>query len=842
MDEPNKNTGKYVGLKKTELPFLRKKFGKNIFTADQKNSTLYLLWGIVTEPMFLILSGACSLYFILGEVHEGALMLVAMAFVAAISFYQEIKSNKALAILKQYTEPAITVIREGVEEVILSEELLPGDIMIVEEGNRIPADATVVQANDLSINEAIITGESFPVEKNTSEKSNFLFQGTTVNSGKCFAIVTAIGNKTVLGKLGKSVSSAMPPKTLLQKQIGRFVRVMAVIGSTAFLLIWLINFINSGNLVQSLLIGLTLIMSAIPEEIPVAFSSFMALGAAKMAKLGIITKQPQTIENLGAVSTICLDKTGTITENKMQVKMIYDFRSDQVEELSENKLNGNSNILFHARLASESAPFDSMEKAIIEAYRKYIDNDDQANFNIVHEYPLGGMPPMMTHVHEIQGRMYIVAKGAPERIIRVCRLSYSEKDKIDAVIDNMSSSGYRVLGICSAPEHSGSFPDQQDDFKWHFDGLLALYDPPKKNTAGIIGKWLRAGITVKLLTGDFAQTAINIARLSGIENTSAYISGEEVMRLSDAELNEKMKGVNIYARMFPEAKLKVIEVLKKNNEIVAMTGDGVNDGPALRSAHIGIAMGNRGTEIAKEAADLVITDDNLDKITEAIQQGRKIYSNLKKAIRYIISIHIPIICTASLPLVLGWKYPNIFTPVHVIFLELIMGPTCSVFYEREPVEGDIMNKKPRQRKQNIFSAKELILSFIQGAAIAGGILFLYYFFMEKKYSIEYVRTIVFTTLISSNIFLTFVNRSFHETVLKTFRYKNSLAVYIILLSFFFLTLIYFIQPIRATFQLTTLSWFHYLVCLLTSLVITGWVEFYKSYLQKLNIPDRKLLP
>jgi P-type Ca2+ transporter type 2C len=826
------NTGKLTGLKESEIPSLQQRFGKNVFYAEKPKRFLHIIRDIVKEPMFLMLLVACSLYFILSESKEGFLMLVAMMFVAAISVYQEVKSSKALAALKQYTEPKVRVIRDDREQIILSEELLPGDIMILEEGSRIPADAIIVQQNDLSVNESIITGESLPVEKNVSENNNQLFQGTTINSGKCYARVTATGNNTVLGKLGTSVSTISSSKTLLQNQIGRFVKIMAFIGFIAFATIWLVNYLSNKDILQSLLFGLTLAMSVVPEEIPVAFSSFMALGAYHMAKHGIITRQPQTIENLGAVSVICLDKTGTITENKMQVKTIYDYQTGLQEDLDKATILKNANVLRYARLASEAEPFDAMEKAIVEAYQGHSNDSKDIPIKMIHEYPLSGQPPMMTHVYAFNNTKIIAGKGAPERILRICKMDESTENKMWKIIMQMASTGYRVIAVCSATHNDGTYPVEQDDFNWKFGGLLALYDPPKKNVFTEFNRWYDAGINIKLITGDYPETAANIALQTGMKNIEHYVSGEEVMKLPIEKIQQLVKTTSIFARMFPDAKLKVVEALKANGEIVAMTGDGVNDGPALKSSHIGIAMGSKGTEIAKEAADLVVTDDNLEKITAAIQDGRRIYNNLKKAVRYIISIHIPIILTASLPLLLGWKYPNIFTPIHVIFLELIMGPTCSIFYEREPVEASILTKPPRQRTHNMFLGDELLISIVQGIIITSGMLILYYFFMHYNFSIEYTRTVVFTTLILSNIFLTFVNRSFEETFTKTIRYKNSLAPFILIISAIFLFLLHFVNPVHQLFQLTSITGQHFFICMGVSLVCVGWFEVYKMDLWK----------
>jgi Ca2+-transporting ATPase len=579
--------------------------------------------------------------------------------------------------------------------------------------------------------------------------------------------------------------------------------------------------------VSSLLFALTLAMAVIPEEIPVAFSSFMALGAYHMARLGIISRQPQTIENLGAVSVICLDKTGTITENRMEVKIIYDYKTDLLINLDEVGKMAVSNVLRYAVLASETNPFDSMEKAIRKAYDEHTEDRFTQNLKMIYEYPLGGKPPMMTHVYQYQNMKLVTAKGAAEKILEICKLDPNTTQKILSHIKTLAQKGFRVIGVATAHHADGPLPTKQDEFDWEFEGLLSLYDPPKKNIAAVFKKFYDAKIAVKLITGDYPETAVNIAEQIGMLGYDKYCTGDEVMRMNEVQLAGTVKTVNTFARMFPDAKLKVIDALKANGEIVAMTGDGVNDAPALKSAHIGIAMGEKGTEIARQAADLILTDDDLEKMTEGIAQGRKIFSNLKKAVRYIISIHIPIILTASLPLLLGWKYPNIFTPIHIIFLELIMGPTCSVFFEREPVEGDIMLRYPRNRNVGLFRNDELLISIMQGLIIAIGVLTIYYIFMHNGYELEKTRTAVFTTLIISNVFLTFANRSFTKSFTTTIGYKNNLAIPVIIISVLFLSSFLLIPFIRNLFELSSLSIKNFLVCLATAFISVAWFELYK---------------
>jgi len=825
------------GLSGKEIPALQQQYGKNIVTIEKQHNVFRVLLGIFSEPMFLLLVAASVLYFVLGKTDEGWMMAAAILFVSAISLYQELKSGNALAALKELTAPRISVMRDGNLQDILSSELVPGDVMLLEEGSKIPADAKVIQKNDLSVNESVFTGESMAQDKNETAGHNLLYQGTTVVSGKCYAVVTATGVHTGLAKLGKSVGNTSSQKTLLELQINRFIKRFTLFGVAAFLLIWLVNYIKTGDLVLSLLFGLTLAMASIPEEIPVAFASFMALGAYHMSRLGIISRQPQTIENLGEVSVMCLDKTGTITENSMQVKALYDVNSDIFFENIEDARPGEKDVLFYAVLASEQNPFDPMEKDIQALYERHSGGNARSGLQFVYEYALDGRPPMMTHVYEGNNEKIAASKGAAERIMKICRLDEATQIKVSGYIKSLTAKGYRVLGVASAACGMDKLPVAQDDFNWKFEGILGFYDPPRKNIAALFKKFYAANIDVKLITGDFSETAIQIAAQAGMPVDRGCITGEEVMQLAKKDLQLLVKEVDIFARMFPEAKLKVIEALKDNGEIVAMTGDGVNDAPALKAAHVGIAMGKRGTEMAREAASLVLTDDDPAKIAEAIQQGRKIFSNFKKAVRYIISIHIPIILTAALPLIFNWKYPNIFSPVHIIFLEVIMGPTCSVFFEREPVEKNTMRMPPRNKNDGLFNGYELPVSIFQGLVIAAGVLLMYYSYMSRGSSIETTRSVVFTTLVLSNILLTFVNRSFTENFAKTIFYKNSLAMPVLLISVLFVAIIHLVNPVRNIFEMNALTKEDFLLCLLAAFVTVGWFELYKTWSSSIRPDD-----
>ncbi len=824
---------KISGLSNEEVTSSRTKNGTNSLEHQEKNHFLMSLLEMVKEPMFLLLVAAASIYYISGDYGDGIFMTVAIFLVAAISLFQEARSRNAIDALKKLSQPKSKVIRNSEVIEIPSEEIVLGDFIQIEEGTFIPADATIIQSNDFSVNEAILTGESLSVFKNEASEIKQVFQGTIVATGMAICEVTAIGNQTSLGKIGKSLEEIQEEKTPLQIQINNFVKKMSIIGLLIFGIVWALNYYHSKSILDSLLKALTIAMSVIPEEIPVAFASFMALGAWRLMKMGIITKQTKTVETLGSATVICTDKTGTITENKMSLAQLYVFKSDAIVDTKE-KLNLEAEeVLSYAMWSSEPIPFDAMEIAIHEAYTKLESVDERPNFKLVHEYPLGGKPPMMTHIFEdSKGKKVIAAKGAPEAIIAVSQLSESEKKQILVAIEKMANEGYRVLGVGVAVFSETNYPKTQQEFKFSFKGLVAFYDPPKANIQEVFETFYKAGIQLKIVTGDNAQTTSTIAKQVGFKDADKVLNGDELMEMDEATLKVKVMETAIFTRMFPEAKLKIIQALKDNNQIVAMTGDGVNDGPALKSAHIGIAMGKKGTEIAKQAANLILIDDDFAKMTDAIAMGRKIYVNLKKAIQYIISIHIPIILVVFIPLALGWIYPNIFTPVHIIFLEIIMGPTCSIIYENEPMERNLMLEKPRPLTTTFFNLKEITISIIQGLVITLGLLFMYQYCIQEGFSETYTRTSIFLTLIASNIFLTLENRSFYYSIFTTIRYKNNLVLMIIGITIAVTSLLLFVPIFSKFFLFEIVDYTEIGFSILVAFVSVMWIEIYKIFKRK----------
>jgi len=837
MNKPeDRNPYPFSGLGEKEIGASFRKYGSNKIDSSPKGAFWHMLKGIITDPMLILLFLASGIYFISGQVSDALFMSLAIIFIAAISVYQTGRSRHALHALKEFTKPDATVIRNNRVSAIAVNDIVVGDFVVASEGELIPADGIVKQLNDFTVNESILTGESFSVTKDISSKeNNLVYRGTLVESGQCVFEVNAVGNKTKLGKLGLAIRQAPQEKSPLQQQVDAFVKQISVTGFVAFLIIWGVNYFQSKDILNSLLKGLTIAMSVLPEEIPVAFVSFMALGAWRLMKAGVIVKNPSVVEALGAASVICLDKTGTVTENKMEMFKIYDFTTDRILSKENKDFSSAGNLISTAMWASETAPFDNMEKAIHQAYEESAVFDMRPYFKKIFEYPLEGKPPMMTHVFEHQnGKKIIAMKGAPEAILKSALLSEHERKRINDNLLSFAKEGLRVLAVGTAGHDGPPFPIIQQDFKIQFLGLLGFYDPPKKNIREVFRQLYAAGIRLKLITGDNPETASAIAMQAGLKGYEKTITSTELLSFNEKDFDKAVVENNVFTRMFPEVKLKIIQSLKKQHEIVGMTGDGVNDGPALKAATIGIAMGKRGSGMARQASSIILTNDDLGKMIDAIAMGRKIYSNLKKAVQYIISIHIPIILTALLPLVLGWKYPAVFTPVHIIFLELIMGPTCSIVYENEPSEKNSMLQGPRKITRSFFNINELTISIFQGLAMAGAILVIYCIAVQKGFSEELTRSMVFTTLTLANVFLTFVNRSFNYPVLVTFKYKNNLLWIVVIITLILLSMILYVEPFSTLFRVVPLNPLQLSWAIMAAFISVVWIEFRKYRTSKLR--------
>lgn len=816
------------GLTSAEVKASRERHGSN----RQFNAGRKPWWSVfaelLKEPMLLLLLAVAVIYFVTDSYGEAFFMLAAIVVVSGISFYQDSRNQKALEALKKLNEPLSKVIRESELHEIPTHEIVVGDMMLVEEGNIINADGEIVHSNDFMVEEASLTGESYPVYKSESGGDRKVYSGTLVASGLAICRVEDIGTDTRIGQLGVSLETIKEEASPLQMQINRFVKIMAIAGVIVFLLVWLVNFLSGRGITDSLLKGLTLAMSVLPEEIPVAFTTFMALGSLRLIRSGIIVKKLSTVEALGSATVICTDKTGTITKNEMQLREVFSCRSGSSRGLVEGWDDDSLSVITTAMWASEPVPFDPMEKTLHRIYGEKTNSDLRTEFSMFHEYPLSGNPPMMTHIFSNrQGDRIIAAKGAPEAILKVSHPDESTRRIIEENIAGLTGKGYRVLAVAHSGFHGDEFPEHQQELPFVIDGLIAFYDPPKENISEVFSRFYEAGIAVKMITGDNAATARAIAGQSGLQDAGRVIDGESLMKLPEDERRRVLGDYHVFARMFPQAKLEAVNTLKEEGQVVAMTGDGVNDAPALKAAHIGIAMGKRGTEIAKNAAALVIADDDLSKMLDAVAMGRKIYTNLKKAVQYIISIHIPIIGTVALPLFLGWIYPNILTPVHVIFLELIMGPTCSIVYENEPMEKNTMKRPPRPLSSTFLLWQEMSLSVVQGLAIVLGILFVYQYTVRTGGNEPETRTMVFTTLIIANVFLSLVNRSFYYPVTESFKNRNYLMSGALTVTIALLMVILYAPSVAGFFKVVPLTSGRLLVCLLTGMVSVLWFELWK---------------
>ena len=811
------------GLSTPEVLEQRQRNGSNK-AIEAKSVFLRIILSVVATPMFVLLLVACSIYFIIEEFAEAFTMLAALLFVAGIDIFQNFRSQSAMKALSRISEAKARVIRNGEPIGLPAEEIVTRDIIICEEGTIIPADAEIITSNDFAVNESILTGESVSVEKTQGHR---IMQGTLVVRGYCYAIVKAVGRKTKLSGIGQLVENTAQVRTPLQIKVSRFVHKMVIAGSVAFLFVWAYHYWESGSILHGLLQGLTMAMSVLPEEIPVALSTFMALGAYRLLKEDVIARSTQTVETLGSATVICVDKTGTLTQNLMRVTHIFDHSN--WEEIDFNKEGKASEALEFAMWSSEVTPFDPMEKSIHEKYTEFFHKDRRPEYKMVREFPLAGTPPVMTHIFaDNKGDLKIGCKGALEGVLKLCHLSDERKKTFLEKGEEYARNGYRVLGVAKGEWKQQALPGKQKEIDFTFLGIITFYDPPDTHIPKVIQDFYDAGVDVIMITGDSPETAIAVARQTGIK-TGKILTGLEIEDFTDEQIIEEVSTTHIFARVSPEIKLKIINALMKSGEVVAMTGDGVNDAPALKAAHIGIAMGNRGTEVAKSAAGLVLAGDDLSKLVHAIFLGRRINENLKKAIRYIISIHIPIILLVTLPIFIGWLPAMLFTPVHVIFLELIMGPTCSIIYENEPIPEDELKLPSRLDQTSLLQSSELFITIWQGIMITIGCVAAGYFATFSGFEENTVRAYIFSTLIFSNIFLTLVNRSFKRSILKTIMMRNKLIPMIILISLLLLVLIIYLPFLNDIFSVSPLLPREFILPVIIAFIATFWIEGFKIW-------------
>ena len=661
------------GLTENQVLAQREKFGYNELPDKEKRSFFKMFFSIVREPMIFMLLTVVVFYFFLGDISEALVLSVSVVGVILLELYQDSKTEKALEALRSLASPTCIVVRSGKRVTIPTREVVVGDILVVNEGGRISADGVLVEAHNLAVNESILTGESVAVDKLADSEDEHLrqvFSGTVIVKGHGLAKVTAIGEATEMGKIGTSLGGIATEKTLLQKEVRRVVKVIAVIAVSLATALTLLFWLLRGDLLQGFLAGLTLSIAILPEEFPVVLSVFMALGAWRLAKSNVLARKNQTIETLGSATVLCTDKTGTLTENRMAVAAIIDTKCQKLSKKSKQY----QNIINTGALASQKDPFDPMEEAFLAA------TDNLAKLydgrEIVKEYPLDDTSMSVAHIWSArrgQKVREIALKGAPEEVLRLCAASDETKKEISEIVKDMASDGLRVLAVARGTV-DGEVESRRDAYNYELLGLVALADPIRKEAKGAVKLAHQAGIKVIMITGDYAETARRIGKELGLA-TERVLTGAEFLAMSEAKQRAAVKQVEIFSRVAPNAKLAIVSALKANGEVVAMTGDGVNDGPALKSAHIGIAMGLRGTDVAREAASIVLLDDNFASIVQGVRLGRRIFANLQKTVMYILIVHIPIAILSMVPVIFNW--PLILLPVHIVFLEFIIDPSCT---------------------------------------------------------------------------------------------------------------------------------------------------------------------
>ena len=815
------------GLNSEEVEKLQRKYGMNELIIQEKPNMLKKFLGVFKEPMFLLLLIAATVYFLLGAPKDGAIMLVFVGFVASITFIQEWKTEKTMNALKDLTSPKVNTLRDGKNILIKSTELVPGDVVFLSEGERIPADCIVLEPSNFSVDESILTGESeyvMKVSTTQSEKStdywkkDILYAGTLCVFGKCTAIVKFTGINTEYGKIGKAISEAKDEPTPLQKKVSILVKNIAIAGVILCISVMVASYFYSFNILNSILSGISLAMAIIPEEFPVVLTVFLSMGAYRLAKNNTLMRKISAVETLGSATVLCVDKTGTITQNKMKVKSIYsDGRIFNNEDLKNQEL---SDLMV---LSCEKDPYDPMEKAILEA-ANLSQLETLYKYDLSKKIAFDSKTKRMANIYIKDNKYYVAVKGSAETVLGLCNLDKETMDEINIEIDKMASNGLRVLALADCT--SEKVYEDLECYELTFKALVGLQDPPKEGVEEAIKLCKKAGIRVVMITGDYSKTAMAIGEEIGLKFTDKVIVGNEIDSLSENELCEVVKSCDVFSRVIPEQKMKIVKALKKNGEIVAMTGDGVNDAPALKSADIGIAMGQRGTEVAKEAAHMILMDDNFTTIVKSVKDGRRVYDNIRKAMVYILIIHIPIAAMAMFaPL---FNLPPLLLPMHIMLLELIIDPTCSIVFEGEPAEANIMENPPRPPQEPLLTRNLTIKVVLQGVVMFLAAFMPFHYMIDLGISSEYARSFSLITFIVANVTLVLVNRSNTELLYHLIKEKGSKVRLIVnSMALIMVFAIVYIPILNGFFRTEKIGIYPLIFAIVLGFISTGWWEIVK---------------
>ena len=836
-----------TGLSSVEAAEKIRTEGFNELPESKKHGIFGIILDVIKEPMFILLVASGLIYFFLGDVTEGIMLMSFVVVIIGITVYQEQKTERALDALRNLSSPRALVIRDGEQKRIAGREVVTGDMLILVEGDRVPADGVLLSSNNVSVDESLLTGESVPVrkipwtegvksERPGGDDQPFVYSGTMVVQGQGLAEVKSTGARTEMGKIGTVLQTVEREETRLKGEISRIVRMVAIVGIFLCVIIVVVYGMSRGNWIEGLLAGITLAMAILPEEIPVVLTVFLALGAWRISKKNVLTRQVPAIETLGSATVLCVDKTGTLTQNRMSVRKFFSHG----EMCDHDSMGVNSiaevchDIAEYSILACKKDPFDPMEKALFQLGDGDFKKTEHihTNWELVQEYPLSPDLLAMSNVwRSPDGIDYVIAaKGAPEAIADLCHFTPQQQQDLAIPVDVMAAKGLRVLGVAKASFTKPELPDGQHDFTFTFLGLVGFADPIRPQVPEAVRECTTAGIRVIMITGDYPLTAQNIGKQIGLDHTEQCITGAELEQMGEGDLRRRISTATLFARAVPEQKLRIVNALKANGEVVAMTGDGVNDAPALKSADIGIAMGGRGTDVARESSSLVLLDDNFTSIVSAVRLGRRIFDNLKKAMAYIFSVHVPIAGMSLIPVLLNM--PLILLPVHIVFLELIIDPACSIVFESEKEERNVMDRPPRHKDEGLFTRKTFVLSLLQGFAVLGVILIIYINTVNWGFDEAEVRTLTFTTIVIANLCLILTNRSWSDTIITTLRTPNNAMRWVFGGTIICLILVLFVPLLQDLFRFGSVPLVDLIICVLAGGMSVFWFECYKYWSTK----------
>ncbi len=829
-----------TGLSATEAARRLAEDGPNALPGGQRRTWLTIVWETAREPMFLLLLAAGTLYLVFGELQEGLILFGFVLVTLGLTLYQEGKTERAIDALRDLTSPRALVIRDGKRERIAGRDVVRDDWVVLAEGDRVPADGVMVAGSNLQVDESLLTGEAVPVSKIVAagepapvrpggDDTPFVYSGSLVVAGQGTARVTATGPRSEIGRIGTALGALETERSPLQKQTAKLIRTLALLALGMSLLLVLVHGLMRGDWLAAVLAGIALAMAMLPEEYPVVLTVFPALGAWRLSKEKVLTRRVNAIETLGATSVLCVDKTGTLTENRMTVARLYaggDNRVVNAEAAAELPENFHALVEFSI-LASAADPFDPMEQAFQRLGQHFLEKTEHLHrdWTLAHEYGLTPELRAMSHVWKaVDSAAYVVAaKGAPEAIVDLCHLGAAAQATIAAALDAMATDGLRVLAVARARFEGEDFPTVEHDFEFEFVGLVGLADPLRAEIPDAVRQCREAGIRVVMITGDYPATARAIAQQAGLD-VDEVLSGDTLAAMSDTELQARMKAVSVCARIAPEQKLRIVQALKADGEIAAMTGDGVNDAPALKAAHVGIAMGGRGTDVARESAALVLLDDNFASIVRAVRLGRRIFDNMQKSMSYILAVHVPIAGMALLPVLLG--FPALLFPMHIAFLELIIDPACSLAFENEPAEADSMQRPPRDPDAPLFGGATLWLALLQGIGVLGVVMGAYGW-ADGRLSETEARAFAFTTLVIANLALIFSNRSRTRSLLASLRAPNPILWIVTAVTLGFLALSLYLPSLSGVFRFAPLPLAELAVAFGLGLASVAWFQVLK---------------